>query len=503
MESTEETVIGKTIVKGKLKLLSPLLLGSGNDDLADIEVMKDSNGIPFIPGTSLAGVLKHYFEDNFQDQECYDSECFWGIHRKKRGNGKNEGSYLSAFVCHERDCRYRRLCSFCEESCQSAFICHDLFPNDASVRIRDGVKIDPRSQTAEESGKYDFELIEEGAEFDLFWELTLRGNDSKEKHQKMKEKYQRILATLIDVLKNGELSIGAKTNSGFGKCNLEDIHVIHFDFEKKNDVLEWLKQEWQKPDYKGEGSKWKIEPYPKENRTFSIDAKFAIKNSIIIRAYSEKADMPDSTSLTSSGEEYILPGTSLKGAIRHRALKILKTLNPQGNTAEDRIDCLFGIAGKKLESPEKRKNEKSEKEIKSRVQVAETKITNVEPELQTRIKIDRFTGGTVKSALFESMPLWSKSNDEAINVKIKIEKYKEWEACLMMQVLKDLWCGDLAIGGEKNVGRGVLQGLSATIKWEDRELSIEEKEGNLIFSNKAAVEELNRFAECIKQELKA
>ncbi len=38
---------------------------------------------------------------------------------------------------------------------------------------------------------------------------------------------------------------------------------------------------------------------------------------------------------------------------------------------------------------------------------------------------------------------------------------------------------------------------------EDKELSIEEKEGNLIFSDKDAVEELNRFAVSVKQELEA
>ncbi len=481
MELTEETVVGKTIVKGKLKLLSPLLLGSGNDDIADIEVMKDSNEKPFIPGTSLAGVLRHYFEDNFHDQICDDSECFWGIHREKKESEEEKED-------EEK-----------EESYQSAFICHDLFTKNANVRVRDGVKIDPRSQTVEDKGKYDFELIEEGAEFDLFWELTIRGNNSK-------ENYEKILATLIFVLKSDEFSIGAKTNSGFGKCKLEDMQVIHFDFKNKDDVLEWLKQEWQTSEYNGKGSKWNLEPYPTENRDFSIDAKFAIKNSIIIRAYSEKANMPDSTSLTSAGK-YVLPGTSIKGAIRHRALKILKTLNPKGNTAEEKIDCLFGIAGKKVESEEKRNSDESEKEIKSRVQVAETKIVNVEPELQTRIKIDRFTGGTVKSALFESMPLWSKGNDEALNVKIRIEKYEPWEAGLMMQVLKDLWCGDLAIGGEKNVGRGVLKGLSATVKWRNeegvyRELFMEDRKKGLSFSDEVAAIELNRFAESVKEELK-
>jgi len=375
MELTDETVIGKTIVKGKLKFLSPLLLGSGKDDLADIEVMKDSNGNPFIPGTSLAGVLRHYFEENFQDQKCDDSECFWGIHRKKEGNDKKGESY------------------------QSAFICHDLFTEKASIRIRDSVKIDPKSQIAEDKGKYNFELIEEGVEFDLLWELILRGNNSK-------ETYHKILATLIDILKTGGLSIGAKTNSGFGKCRLMEVQVIDFKLSEKENVLKWLKQEWQKPDYTGGTSELEVGPFDIENTTFSIDAKFAIKNSIIIRAYSEKAHLSDSTSLTSA-DKYILPGTSLKGTIRHRALKILKTLSPEGDTAEELIHELFGNAGKDI---------KPEKEKKGHVQVEEVEITNVEAESQTRIKIDRFTGGTVKTALFDSMPLWSKGDDESLNV---------------------------------------------------------------------------------------
>ena len=76
-----------------------------------------------------------------------------------------------------------------------------------------------------------------------------------------------------------------------------------------------------------------------------------------------------------------------------------------------------------------------------------------------------------------------------------------------MQVLKDLWCGDLAIGGEKNVGRGVLKGLSATIRWnneegKDRKLTIKENGDGLKFSEELAANELNQFAERFKEELK-
>ena len=37
----DATITGKTIVKAKLELESPLIIGSGQDEFADVEVMKD------------------------------------------------------------------------------------------------------------------------------------------------------------------------------------------------------------------------------------------------------------------------------------------------------------------------------------------------------------------------------------------------------------------------------------------------------------------------------
>ena len=42
----------------------------------------------------------------------------------------------------------------------------------------------------------------------------------------------------------------------------------------------------------------------------------------------------------------------------------------------------------------------------------------------------------------------------------------------MLLVLKDLWLGDLAIGGEKGIGRGVFQGKSAVISLADEKIVI-------------------------------
>ena len=460
----DAAITGKTIVKAKLELESPLIIGSGQNEFADVDVMKGKNGKPFIPATSLTGVLRHYFEGNISDKNDPNFERFWGTSKK---TSKAE---------EEKD-----------EGFQSSFTCCDLYTDDytkdAKIRIRDGVKIDPRTQTALDKAKYDFEIIEKGAKFDLFWEVTLRKNNSK-------KTYDRILASLIKALADGTIPIGAKTNSGFGKCKLTNLQIFDFDFSSPKDVLKWLKQ-----DFKDGKSKLDVEPFQLQSNVFTIDAKFAVKNSIIIRSYSEKIDMPDATSLTSA-EKFVLPGTSLKGAIRHRALKILKTICPADSLKkeipEQKIDELFGKAGKNIEP------------VKGRVLVEEKEINNIEPVLQNRIKIDRFTGGTIKSALFDSMPLWPKKDDsESVDVSIKIRDYKPWEAGLMMQVLKDLWCEDLAVGGEKSIGRGVLNGLYARIKWKDKELLITPSKKGLNFSDESAVSELNDFAKKVREELVA
>lgn len=444
----EASVVGKIIIQGKIHLMSPLIIGSGKDDYADIEVLKDVKGIPYIPATSVIGVLKHYFYENFPNDLTEETHQFWGFSEKVKLNGKPT-----------------------QNSAQSAFVCHDLDTSNAPIMVRDGVKIDPQNQVAKKGAKYDYEIVDRGAVFNIHWEVTLR-------KQYDTETFKRILATIIELLKSGTISFGAKTNSGFGKCKLKDIQVSEFDFSKKEDVLKWLKQ-----DFTNSKSYLNSNPFLKEENSFCIEAKFAVKNSIIVRSYSEKINMPDAMSISSNGA-FVLPGTSIKGAIRNRATRILKTLYDDANKANDRIDDLFGIV---VENGDKKKN-------KSRVLIEERKIERVNPELQNRIKIDRFTGGTVKTALFNSMPLWPKDKkSESVTIVIRINKYKPWEAGLMLQVLKDLWCEDLPIGGEKSIGRGVLQGISANIKWDGHEIVIKSKDEELEI-NESIAADLEKFA---------
>lgn len=58
-------------------------------------------------------------------------------------------------------------------------------------------------------------------------------------------------------------------------------------------------------------------------------------------------------------------------------------------------------------------------------------------------------------------------------VTITIRDYKPHEAGLMLLVLKDLWTGDLVVGGEKAIGRGVFEGESATISFDGEKIELQ------------------------------
>ena len=84
---------------------------------------------------------------------------------------------------------------------------------------------------------------------------------------------------------------------------------------------------------------------------------------------------------------------------------------------------------------------------------------------QTRNRIDRFTGGTIDSALFDSEPIWQVENPKEgiLSFEVNVQNCVEDEAGLMFVLLRDLWMGKLTFGGEASIGRGRLRGVRAEV----------------------------------------
>lgn len=483
---------GKLVLKGLIELCSPALIGCGSKEHTDVDIIRDGNDKPFIPATSFVGALQDYIKIDGREN---DLKQFWGFTADGKDTQEPGRPPCRSQAGSAGSVPEGKGVSGATEERQSSLRCRDLTCREGmtpKVTIRDGIAIKAETGIVEDGKKYDYEVVEPGAQFDLHLEVSF-GNDTT------RDFSRRMLATIREILEQEAVRIGAKTNSGLGKIRLADAKMSEFDFGKKQDVLRWLRRDYPptitNPDYPA---------FTIHKKNFTIDATFGLKNSLIIRSYPSDPKMPDAIHIRSGGSP-VLPGASLKGAIRSRAERIIKTLFGTGADKEDKakefLDELFGCVDEVKETTKEKGRPKAVR--KGKVRIDEVTLPEFTSELQARIKLDRFTGGTIESALFETMPLFSDDENKQIkDVRITIRDYKDYEAGLMLLVLKDLWTGDLAIGGEKGVGRGVFEGVRADVRWDNSNLSpvtlVKDATGFHI-SNKEVLEafvgELKKFAE--------
>jgi len=434
------------VIEGDLVLQTPTHLGNGDTDgIVDMPLLLDeATGRALLPGTSLAGALRNYLRERRHgfEKRAPDAliEALFGGEK-----GDDEGN-------------------------QSALIIDDALGAMPQIELRDGVRIDPITRTAKidvDNGilrgyKYDLQLLEAGTTFPLRMELLLsRGNDQ----QQMKQ----MLALALHGLEAGEVAIGLRKRRGFGVCRVERWRVTRYDFTKPTDLLAWLAEDH--PDWKfapGDQRSGQhiadllgvsLERVEDRRNLCRIHAHFIIDGSLLIRAgFGEQDRGPDTVHLHSArpggARKPVLSGTSLAGALRHRAERILRTI---GNAAQatTMIDNMFGPA--RITSGDKQKARSS------RLIVSETVIENPVSLVQNRIRIDRFTGSVHGTGLFNEQPVFGK-NDTLVTIDLTLRNPQDAEIGLLLLLLKDLWTGDLPLGGEIGIGRGRLKGVEAVIE---------------------------------------
>ena len=387
----------KLLFRGELKLTSPLIIGCGEDGNTDSDILLDSENNPFIPASSIAGVISSFIDKTDIEKE-----------EKEKIFGENDN--------------------------QSKIVFYDLLLKkdiEPTITKRDGIAINNKTGITQDSSKFDYEVIDEGAVFDF--KILLNFDNEK------------LLKTIIDAFVSQKIRIGAKTNNGFGEVKLlDDYEVYRYDFSNKKNVLKWLKRE----DGEDITTKFSGDIYSYSKNYILLNLVLSIKDSLIIKSYEDNKFGADSTHLKSKGDD-IISGSSFKGALRARSERIYNTLNSKLTVGQ-----LFGFKGDGDGSGQK-----------GRFSVNEVRLPqNMVSEMQHRIKIDSFTGGTIRGALFDSMPLFS-GGEKIEKMEINIADAKESDLGLLLLIMKDLWSGDLAIGGEKNIGRGVFKGIGATIDY--------------------------------------
>jgi CRISPR/Cas system CSM-associated protein Csm3 (group 7 of RAMP superfamily) len=486
-----QKVVRRVFVTGVYKLISPAHFGSGESADTDMLLVRGADGSLLIPGSSLAGVCRSYLAHylvgatalphllNERNPENIRDQDVRGLEK----DAENDRFNLLNLFGGIRD-----------EGDQSALLfsdalCLNEVDTNKDVSIRDGVSIDSSTGQAKAGAKYDLEIVERDTSFTIRLELVLRSGDNC-------DQLKALLNLILQGFEAGEIRLGAKTRRGYGLGKVARWYVQEYDFSRWQDTLAWIKRT-EPAETNPNRAASNYPAYTTKQAYFDLTATFRLTRSLQVRAYSDEAGLPDMSQILSRGQP-VIPGTSIAGAIRHRAERIVRsiTANEQNEQKADELICsIFGYVNEAAEKTQQVGGLRA-----SRLRVEEEWITDTVSEVQTRVSIDRFTGGVRAGLLFEEMPVWGNEKRPARwQLRWRLWHPERIEIGLLLQVLKDLWLGDLAIGGGAGIGRGVLQGEKATLTLLDDAtntwlLDSGQSVGQIIFQEGTATE-LNQYAE--------
>ena len=429
------SIIGRYTLTGTVKLTSPLIIRAGvsndilNDTVDDI-VVTYHDGQPFIPGTSLAGVLCQALQGLVPDAEL----VLFG--------------------------------SIDDKGTQSALQINDIPLEDTNIVVRDGIRIDDVRGVTVDGAKYDFEVIESGATGQLRIDCVIRRC-----HEQQGEKMEKALAALANALQHG-IAIGARTVNGFGRVACKDIALEHYDFTKPDHVKAWLT-----------GKSGASVAIPKQalvaDRDLVINMDAYLEDTVLIKSIFEEAWEDKSVAL-------FVPGTSVKGVLRHQCGRILQALGSNGEL----VNTLFGYS-----------NDDDKDSRKGRVMVDEIYFDKqFNQEEQPRIRVDRFTGGAMNGALFQDHPMRNTKGDAVtFPLRMTVKNCNDAEAGLVMLLVKDLMTGQVTLGANRTIGYGRVQAKSVTVQYHGESYTIDGN-GKVISGEAAHLENLvMALQQCIKE----
>lgn len=466
-----------------LEARSPLSIGAGRDHgMEDAPVVTDANGRPSLPGSSIAGVLRAMYSSG---READAVDGLFG-HRVAQGDGGGRSRLTVSWGCIH-DATGTPVCGLVDpERMQDPILTDAVRPV-----IRDHVRLSHRG-TADQRGKFDRSAVRPGHRFSF--DLVIEGG----------EEARGELDALLALLSTGRFALGAATRSGYGELALVWFQARSFDLARAEDRRAWLDLVGDLAQPAALGPRQQATPGEPPEAAVELRLQLMALEPWIVgggegdtstdpsidgdgKPRSKEADMNPLTvhrvRWDSSGRgaldtepDYLLPASTIKGALRHRAAFHYRCLLGSWAQAEaagraDRVTDtgadpwapdqlpglarLFGSAGDSDTEP-----------AAGHVWVSDGQVasTAVKRHRSVHVSIDRFTGGARRGLLFQEDVLYG---DAPIDVTIGVTVPSDADEQLTLahralaRAIEDLCCGRLQLGGGGGRGRGWFEAAQA------------------------------------------
>ena len=438
------------LAKIVVEAASPLAIGTGATHiLTDSPVATDINGLPFIPATSLAGVIRHALDD----------DSLFGFPGADGGEGSK--IIFTDAVMIGKDGR-------AVDGLGNIDFNDDFYRHYANMPVRQHVKMNHRG-VAEQSEKFDGQVVYKGTRFVFELEIASETDNSQ------------ALKDIIEKLQSASFRIGGGTRKGYGElkvighlCKTAIIDMTNnADLDAYLSKSALLSLDWEKyadfslPSVETSLSDWTTYTLTLTPEDFTLfgtglgddDAdNVSATEDVVIWETENGVEMPHF-----DGVRMLIPASSIKGAIAHRTAYHYNKLS--GYFATDQtirskapnaaVKALFGFAG-----------DNSSDSCRGNVIMSDLFGSAPISKVMHHVKIDYFTGGKINGALFQEKVAVAEGQNFTleilINNNIAFDGDKEKVYLAFETALIDLCKGLLPLGGATNRGYGIFSGEKLT-----------------------------------------
>lgn len=434
-----------------IETTTPLQIGSGNKSIkTDSLILRDVNGLPYIPGTTLAGLIRHELEE---------------ADREKLMGSQEEGSIITFTEARMID-NHGSVVDGLQDIESNRFL--KAF---RQLPIRQHVRISHRG-AAEKGAKFDEEVIMKGTRF--CFEIEMLG-----KEENNLKNFERLSA----IIQTPTFRIGSGSRSGFGAVKVVEYKHLALDMTKETDLELYLRKSsslaeewdgWKKSedmkanqDMNANWTKYELRITPEDFILFG--SGFGDENADM--KYVQERHVKWSSDDKAEEKLLIIPASSVKGALAHRTAfyynqltgvvigsdgKLTNGLNVDDVTGKhnEAVKRIFGSEGEKVEGKMKDK-------IRGNILISDVieEKGDATDKILNHVSIDRFTGGAIDGALFQEEVLYAKGHEICIDILVKNKAIEDKNVQKAFEhALTDIATGMLPLGGGVMRGNGCFTG---------------------------------------------
>jgi len=434
-----------------LEALTPHGVQTGfGDTTHDVLLVRDANGLPALPATSIAGVLRHLYDEKASDEN--DTSDLFGYAEGTSGQPS----------------RIRFTWGLAHDSTNTPAEGLVTLPEDDSVLdllrkekplVRQRVRLNERGAAADK-GKFDVTLVPAGCRYTCFISCWSNGSEAHE------VQWQR----LLEIIQSEEFRLGHGTRTGQGAFHACNIAHGKWDLRNPADRTAYLSRPRRRNEL---GTLATLDSRHKPTATLTTYTQPLVAEAgwrigggdvSLTASHDDSGRAPDmlpqseprivwtGPKATVDMRQVVVPASAIKGALAHRLAFHDRCLQEQWvddssieNSPSTAVCEIFGQASTATEEARA-----------GCVMIDDMYLENTTATRQMHNRIDRFTGGVIRGALFEEELLWQ----TPLTLKLRIKPGRtisDTSREALKRTLDDLARGWLPLGAGGSRGNGIFR----------------------------------------------